>query len=270
MKRLITITSLLVVYGCNNISQEKYERLKAENETLKSELNEFKYGSSNMLSNAKKMIAGKSFENAKSELSSLLEKHPDSKEANEVKELLKDIDLNIAKEKEFKEKAIAQAERAKNEAIKNLRKKTDDIKNITWYYDKSTPNYSNYNSFHLYFGTQKGAKPWLNLSIQYTADDWLFIERYIIKTDNETYTITPAYGEINTDHDGGEIWEWYNAPVDQEKYNMILDIIKSKNVKIRHEGKQYYKDRTITQREKQALQNILTAHEALGGEQPRG
>ncbi|WP_223584834.1 hypothetical protein [Sphingobacterium sp. GVS05A] len=268
MRRLITITSLLVVYGCNNISQENYEKLKAENQNLKSELNEFKFGSANLLLNAKKMIAGRSFENAKSELNSLLERHPDSKEAKEAKELLKGVEVNITKVNDLKEKAVAQAERSKNEAIKSLRKKTDDIRSITWYSDKSTPQYTNSNSFHLYFGTKKDAKPWLQLAINYTADDWLFIKRYIIKTDNDTYTINPSYSEINTDNGGGEIWEWYDVTVDQEKYKMIEDIIKSKNSKIRHEGKQYYKDRTITQKEKQALQNILTAYKELGGEQP--
>jgi len=269
IKRFFTIAIVLTACSCNGISQDEYEELKAENQSLKSELNEFKFGSANLLSNAKKMIAGKSFENARSEINSLLEKHPDSKEAKEAKELLKDLDLSIAKEKELKEKAIFLAERSKNEAIKSLRKKTDDIRNITWYFDKSTPQYTNYNSFHLYFGTKKDSKPWLQLAINYTADDWLFIKRYIIKTDNDTYTISPSYGEINTDNGGGEIWEWYDVPLDQEKYKMIEDIIKSKNAKIRHEGKQYYKDRAITQKEKQALQNIITAYNALGGEEPR-
>lgn len=268
IKRFYTIAMALTLYSCNSISSDEYEKLKAENQNLKSELNEFKYGSSITLSSAKKMMSGKSFENAKSELSSLLEKHPDSKEAKEARELLKVVDLNIEKEKELKEKTIAQAEQAKNKAIRSLRKKTDDIRSITWYSDKSTPQYTNSNSFHLYFGTKKDAKPWLQLAINYTADDWLFIKRYIIKTDNDTYTISPSYSEINTDNGGGEIWEWYDVAVDQEKYTMIENIIKSKNAKIRHEGKQYYKDRTITQKEKQALQNILTAYKALGGEQP--
>lgn len=270
IKRFFTIAIVLTAYSCNGISQDEYEKLKSENQSLKSELNEFKFGSANLLSNAKRMITGKSFENAKSELNSLLEKHPDSKEAIEAKELLKDVEFNINKENELKEKAIAQAERSKNEAIKSLRQKTDDIRNITWYSDKSTPQYTNSNSFHLYFGTKKDTKPWLQLAINYTADDWLFIKRYIIKTDNDTYTISPSYSEINTDNGAGEIWEWYDVPVDQEKYKMIEDIIKSKNAKIRHEGKQYYKDRAITQKEKQALQNILTAYKALGGEQPNG
>ncbi|WP_161627154.1 hypothetical protein [Paenibacillus alvei] len=44
---------------------------------------------------------------------------------------------------------------------------------------------------------------------------------------------------------------------------MIRAIIKSKKTIIRHEGDTYYDDRTITKKEKAALQNVLDAYDAL-------
>lgn len=63
----------------------------------------------------------------------------------------------------------------------------------------------------------------------------------------------------------GDIWEWYDTEMDNRLYEIIKDVINSKVAKIRHNGKQYYKDRTISVKEKQGLQNILDAYEALGG-----
>jgi len=42
-------------------------------------------------------------------------------------------------------------------------------------------------------------------------------------------------------------------------------VANGKDVKIRFSGKDYYKDKTITNQQKLALRNILDAYEALGG-----
>lgn len=74
-------------------------------------------------------------------------------------------------------------------ATKKLNKKYDEINEVTWFRDKTSLAYVNYNGFYAYIGQSKGSNPWLRLAIQYTADDWLFIEKYIIKVDGATYNI---------------------------------------------------------------------------------
>jgi hypothetical protein len=268
--QILTIGFLMTgLIGCNGVSQNDYDTLKAENEKLKLEIEELKFGPEKLLSQAKVYLDNKDFNKAKSELQTLLDKHPTSQQAIEGKQLITIADNGInvqklANEKEKIEKEKSEKERLAN-ATKKLRTKYDDIKGITWYYDKGTPQYTNYNSFHLYMGKEKTGQPWLRFRIQYTADDWLFIQSYVIKTDNDSYTISTSYGEVETDHGSGDIWEWYDVPMDNSLYNIVQDVIKSKSVKVRHNGKQYYKDRTITQKEKQGLQNMLDAYEALGG-----
>ena len=46
---------------------------------------------------------------------------------------------------------------------------------------------------------------------------------------------------------------------------MIKKIIASKKTVMRLEGRQYYKDVTITANQKTALKNILTVYQGLGG-----
>lgn len=268
--QILTIGFLMTgLFGCDGVSQNEYDTLKAENEKLKQEIEDLKYGPAKLLSLAKVYLDNKDFNKGKSELQTLLDKHPSSQQAAEAKQLIVIADNGIKEqkleyEKDKNEKEKAEKERLAN-ATKKLRTKYDDIKGITWYYDKGTPQYTNYNSFHLYMGKEKTGKPWLRFRIQYTAEDWLFIQSYVIKTDNDSYTISTSYGEVETDNGSGDIWEWYDVPIDNRLYNIVKDVIRSKSVKLRHNGKQYYKDRTISEKEKQGLQNILDAYEALGG-----
>ena len=277
---ILSLTILIYLSSCG-VSQKEYDALKNENEKLRTELDELKNGPDRLLSEGKAFIESKKYQDSKNSLNQLIEKHSGSNQASEAKTLLTEVDRLIEIEKLREEKERIENEKAEKKRIeleqkaerdrlandtKKLKTKYDDIRNITWYYDKSTPTYTNYNSFHLYMGKEKSGRPWLRFRIQYTADDWLFIESYIIKTDNGSHTIDTKYGEIETDHDSGDIWEWYDVPLNNESYSIIKDVINSKTVKLRHNGKQYYKDRTITATEKQGLKNILDAYEALGGQ----
>lgn len=269
--QLTTISLMLTgIIACSGFSQKEFEALKSENEQLKAEIEDLKYGTDKLLSQAKLYLENKDFNKAKSELQILIDKHPTSQQATEAKTLLTIVADGIEEPKVIEEKAKFEKEKAEKErlanATKKMRVKVDDMNAITWYYDKSSPQYTNYNGFYAYIGTHEGSEPWLRLVIQYLADDWLFIEKYILKADGQTYTITEnSYGEIRTDHDGGEIWEWLDRKVGNSEYQVVEAVANGNDVKIRFNGRDYYKDRSITQQQKAALRNVLDAYEALGG-----
>src|SRR5690606_9348659 len=106
--------------------------------------------------------------------------------------------------------------------------------------DNRTPVYTNINFIYPYIG-QRGNSYWMSLKFQYTSDSWLFINTARIKTDNSDYTII---GDFERDNHS-KIWEWYDEPVGPSELKMLEDIANSKIVKVRYEGSQYYKDRTI-------------------------
>lgn len=269
--QILTIGLLMaVLFGCDGVSKNEYETLKAENEKLKQEIEELKFGPDKLLSQAKIYLENKEFSKAKSELQTLLDKHPASPQTTEAKHLLDLADNAIEEQKLAEEKAKAEREKEEKErlanATKKMRVKVDDMNDITWYYDKTSPQYTNYNGFYAYIGKKEGSKPWLRLVIQYAADDWLFIEKYIIKVDGQTYNITEdSYGEIKTDNGSGGIWEWLDRKVGFSEYQIIKAVANGKDVKIRFNGKDYYKDKSITEQQKSALRNVLDAYEALGG-----
>lgn len=259
---LLTLLIFMSILGCKDNNSSEIEILKTENELLKKEIDNLKNGPSTILTKANNYIKEDNLLHAEIALNNLINNFPESEEAINAKDILQDISDKLRKEKEKTNKD--KAARLSN-ATNKMRKKLDDIKEITWYTDKSTPIYANRNNIHLYFGKMTENTPFLRLKIQYTASDWLFIKYYTIKTDNNTHNIYTTYGDVKKDNDGGEIWEWYDVPVDNLLYEIIKDIISSKNVKLRYNGDNYYKDRTITNSEIQALKNVLDAYEALGG-----
>ena len=272
MKKITKLTLILtitILSSCG-IPQSEVDKLNAEIETLKKEVDDCKNGADKLFGRANLYFDQKDFNKSKSELNTLIEKYPTSTEADKGKELLSKIDSEIEKIAEQKKKEELVKKKAEEKRIANatskMRKKTDDMNGITWYHDKTSPRYTNQNGFFAYIGKKENSSPWLRLTIQYAADDWLFIEKYIIKVDDVTYTISEEkYGEIETDNGSGGIWEWLDRAVDQNEMEIIKAVANGSNVKIRYVGKQYHKDRTITSTQKQALRNVLDAYEALGG-----
>lgn len=102
-----------------------------------------------------------------------------------------------------------------------------------------------------YIGKEENTKPFLRLNIQYVADDWLFIEKFIFNVDGKTYTISSTkYGEFKRDNGSGQIWEWLDRSVGASELKIIKAVANSKSTKVRFQGDKYYKDRTISSREK--------------------
>lgn len=275
----VTISTGCVSRADYDAKVQEVKQLKASLESTKRELDDLKFGASRLYQLAKTDLEQGEPESAIRNAKALLEKHPAAVEAKQVTHIIGAAQAQIKKQEEVKrlaeEKANREAEAKKKaeqarlaQALSNMRKKHDDIKGITWYTDKSTPKYySERSDFHLYIGKESHSKPWFRMVIQYTNDDWLFIQRYIIKADGQTFEITPErFKGIERDNGGGDIWEWYDVSAGDRELEIAKAIANSKKAVIRHDGRQYYNDRTISAREKQAIKNVLAAHEVLSRE----
>lgn len=260
----------MVVIGACVSNEQKSD--KKESDSLKAITPESMYNV------AQSHFDNKQFMKCMNEINRMEVKFPNSQLALKAKEL--HDTAKIEYEKLIVELQILRMDSAKNEEKKHLeekkrndkilsklRKTYDDVENINWYYDKTTPKFTNIKSFHVYMGQRNSGKPWLRLRIQYTADDWLFTNKYIIKADDETYTINEeSYGEIKSDNGSGGIWEWLDREISSDELIIIRAIIKSKQAKLRYSGDKYYSDKIISDAEKKAMQNVLDAFEVLGGE----
>ncbi|MGM1048415.1 MAG: hypothetical protein ACQEXX_20060 [Bacillota bacterium] len=271
----ISITSLLA--GCGSSAEkeelastkESLEGLKAENESLKKELDDLKYGPENLLAEANSHFSSGDIKKLNKTKETMSKKHPGSEEEKKVvalaEKLQKQIDDKAAKEKAAAEKLAAAEKERQKAATAQMRTRSDEVTGYTVYEDKTSPKYINQNGFLAYFAMDDNKVPVLYARFQYTGDNWLFIKNYTIKADDQTFTINPNYSEVRRDNQVGSVWEYHNVVVTKDTYEMINAIINSKKTVIRSQGDERKQDRTVTDQEKKALQNVLDAFKAMGG-----
>jgi len=151
-----------------------------------------------------------------------------------------------------------------NDALKGLSKECDKMRDICWYKAVGSPKFRNTNAFYLYFGrTSSGAFTDLRLTVQYFADDWLFINGAWAKADGDRVDVPSAKWERDNNHN---IWEWTDVEIDTPRStSAITKIANAKNVVVRFEGKQYYNDKTLSAAQLKAMRDVIAAYEKATG-----
>lgn len=113
VKMMAATLVLVVVCGCG-VSQSDYEDLKAENERLKSELDECENGADRLVSAVEKAYREKDFAEARKKIELLGEKHPECPKNEEFKALLTTIEKEEIEERKRKEEAETERRRLEN------------------------------------------------------------------------------------------------------------------------------------------------------------
>ena len=141
----------------------------------------------------------------------------------------------------------------------------DKVAQTKFIQHKTSPSYVTQNAFYPYINASTTGSPILRLRIQYFASDWLFIQSYLLNVDGTQYTITPDEVQRDNGIVGGDsmIWEWYDYSLTNDEIAMLKVIADSKSAIIRSNGRQYYKDQTITSQQKQAIKDVLVEFDAL-------
>lgn len=270
----IFLTSCGVSKDDYSALEEKYstanrqnEILADENNKLKVEIDDLKFGAERMLAVGKNQFLKNQYSGSKETLDTLIKKHPTSSEAKEAENLLKKV--NAAIDNYIKEKATAEKkqkfedEKRLANATSKMKKSFDKVQQIFFYNDKNAQILGSFIQY--YIGIRKSGTPWIVFEIQYEADSWLFITDYIIVVDGIKFTITPNYSDIIRNNGSGSIWESYSNTNGLKYLKMMKAIANSKETIIRHVGQSSTSDRTVRRGEKQAILNVIDAYEALGG-----
>jgi hypothetical protein len=116
-----------------------------------------------------------------------------------------------------------------------------------------------------YIGYKEDSGPWLRAKIHYEADDWLFVDQILLVADN--YRLETKEAEFQRDHSSGTIWEWIDVPATNGKYYEALSAIANADeATIRFNGRQYYNDFDIPEKQQQLTKDILKSfHDMKGG-----
>lgn len=270
MIKVFLFVALLFFTGCNDDLKKEVDTLKQENLSLvtennnfKKEIDELKNGAPRLFAIAKTNFDNKNFSESAKLFNTLIEKHPSSSESVEAKKLIQIAEQEIKRQEEAvkikKNKEEAEEKERIAKATSKMDKKRDDIEKITWFLHKDLKKEFRTN-IQLYFGKPDNNSPYLRMKTTYHSDTWLFIHSMIIVIDDIQY----PFKNIKFERDNSSsIWEWNDMLVENNLIYLLKNIANSKKTVIRFEGRQYHKDYTVTEKEKQAIKDVLDAYSAL-------
>jgi len=170
--------------------------------------------------------------------------------------------------------AAAHLSALRNAAVQSLLStftlEEDKVRGLKFYYPECFPYYHSYGywaadirSFVLpYMGTD-GNSPWLRLVYHYTADDWVFFKKVTLAVDDERYYKSFNYFDIVHDNQYGDVWETMDDQASDSDIEMLRAIANSTETIVRFEGDDYYRDITVSAKDKEGIKQVLTVYDAL-------
>ncbi|MGN8969491.1 hypothetical protein [Intestinimonas sp. HCP28S3_D6] len=148
--------------------------------------------------------------------------------------------------------------------LANMRVEKDEVRGLTFYYSKTQPYYADERCYVLPYIGQDSTHTWLCAQYHYMDyDNWVFWTKLTFAVDDQRYYKYFNYFDVVRDNDT-EVWEYVNtADVSEEDIEMFWAIANSEKTIVRFEGDEYYSDFTVSQADKDAIREVLTAYEAL-------
>ena len=148
--------------------------------------------------------------------------------------------------------------------LANMRVEKDEVRGLTFYYSKTQPYYADERCYVLPYIGQDSTHTWLCAQYHYMDyDNWVFWTNLTFAVDDQRYYKYFNYFDVVRDNDT-EVWEYVNtADVTEDDIEMFWAIANSEKTIVRFEGDEYYSDFTVSQADKDAIREVLTAYEAL-------
>lgn len=156
----------------------------------------------------------------------------------------------------------------KKALLKKVNENTDEVKGITWYTSTSEPRYRNSYSYVLpYIGISEDNILRMRLVYDYAGNDWIFFDEATIVTDENKYTRSFNYFDVNRKTSfGAKLSERADVLVDKDDLAMLRDMASSSKVIVRLEGDGGHKDITLSSSDKQAIADIIALYDLLSEE----
>lgn len=198
------------------------------------------------------------------EIASLTAVYLNQKNVLEAELVKQEEESKKQREKEQKEISDKQKklEARLNRLEKNFRIKKDEVEGNSFLTHKAFPAYTNSRSSIFPYIGKSGNYRWLRVQIQYVSNDWLFVEKLIFSIDGDRTVKEFNHFDWNRDNGSGDIWEWIDFSGDLEMQALLEKIANSKKAILRFEGRQYYKDLTISPTDKKAILETLEYYRA--------
>ncbi len=152
--------------------------------------------------------------------------------------------------------------------LKSFYKEEDFVRGMSFYYPAAFPRYTEYwaadqRSFVLPYVGRDAKSVWLRLVCNYTDDDWVFFKKITFAVDSERIVKTFDYFDVTRDNDSGDVWEYVDLDVYSSEVKLLQQIADSTTTVVRFEGDNYYRDVTISAKDKEAIRQCLEVYTLL-------
>lgn len=111
-----------------------------------------------------------------------------------------------------------------------------------------------------YLGFKK-KKPWLRMEVKYKADNWLFVNSYLVLADDYRYKSQPQ--RFSRDNALGTIWEWIDINPKSKQIKLLNKVATAAEVTVRFNGKNYHADKKMSEKAILDLNRILEIYKLL-------
>ena len=146
-------------------------------------------------------------------------------------------------------------------ALAKLTKKADEVENSAYYMPSCYPEYANSRSFALPYIGEKDGNYGLLWKFNYTGSDWVFFTDVVINIDGEKADTIPFnYFDVNQQVFTGGVYEAVDVNPASKYVDLLQQIASSEKTIIRFEGKDSKYDMTVSDTDKQGIQDVLDAY----------
>ena len=158
----------------------------------------------------------------------------------------------------------------------NIQNKTDinraleifRSKNIVIKYDEFeklyfiTPNYGRTNShIKFYISVREYGEPYLRFKLNYSSEDWLFVDYFKVTTSDSNWT-SDTY-TFERDNRSGTIWEWIDINATDEIVTELRKVAEDDDSMLRFYGSKYYKDMNISNEMRKNIIDVLDLYSIM-------
>lgn len=165
---------------------------------------------------------------------------------------------------------LSAADSVSSTMLSQMAVESDFVRNMSFYYHTQFPRgndywYADERSFSLPYLGVDSSSVWLRWVCNYTASDWVFFKKITFACDDQRFYKNFSYFDVTRDNSGGKVWEYVDVEVGTTEIQILEAIANSTNTIIRYEGDDYYRDVTVTQKDKDAIRFMLDLYVLLGG-----